>query len=196
MLGNTSPKALELQTNLLILALILILNLSLRFIDAYWAKGNLNKQYGIIPRRQFSLARIFLSNFLHGDRSHLFGNMPLLLTLGGMAMFPDRQLFWLATFIIIIVIGLGIWLFGRPPSHIGASGLLLGYFSYLLMRGVLEWEPFLIFITLFVLGLYRRLFGWVVFIGGRISTEGHFFGFLGGILAAWFIAWLKATYSL
>lgn len=194
--GHTTAMVLQLQTNFYILVGILSLNLSLRFIDAFWTKGLLNNQYGIIPRQQFSFARILFSPFLHSNRTHLFSNMPPLLMLGGIAMFPDRQLFWLATLIIIFTDGLGTWIFGRTANHIGASGLMLGYFSFLLMRGILELEPLLIFTTLFVFGLFRRLFGLVLLRREGLSTVGHFFGFLGGILAAWFIAWLKANYPI
>ena len=147
---GTALLAHQLQNNLFFLMCLLGLNISLRLLDTFFWKGSLINQYAIIPRQQFRLSRILLAPFLHFNRSHLASNMLPFTLLGGIAMFPNIQLFWLATMIIIIVDGLGIWIFGQKGPHLGASGLVLGYFGFLLTRGIFVLEPILIFTTLFI----------------------------------------------
>lgn len=192
----TSRLVQQLQLNILIIVSMLIFNIGLHLFNLLFWKGTLKNYYAIIPREQFSFARICLSPFVHGNRFHLFGNMMPLMMLGSIATFPDIQLFILATMVIIFISGLGIWLFGQKGGHIGASGLVLGYFSFILTRGLLELALLPVLVALIIAGFYRRLFGQIVVLTDGISTAGHIFGTIGGILAAWCIAWVKANQSL
>ena len=80
------------------------------------------------------------------------------------------------------------WLFGRTAFHIGASGLVFGYFGYLVSRGL--WDTSIA--SLFIAGLALILYGSILFgvvpTQDFISWEGHLFGLVGGILAARFNA--------
>jgi membrane associated rhomboid family serine protease len=93
--------------------------------------------------------------------------------------------FYGITLVVVVVGGLGVWLFARKGLHIGASGLISGYFGYILITAYTA--PGLITILLAILAVYY--FGGIflgIFPGKKdISWEAHLFGFLGGILYAY-----------
>jgi membrane associated rhomboid family serine protease len=138
-----------------------------------------------VPRSHFSLLRIFISPFLHVNRKHLAANSIPFFILGGLAMIQGQAVFWLSTVIIIIVAGLGIYFFAKSGTiHMGASGLILGYFGYLLANVFFNPEIVTIIIAAIVVVLYLGLITQIVPLKNGVSTTGHLFGFIGGILAA------------
>jgi len=68
--------------------------------------------------------------------------------------------------------------------HIGASGLIFGYFGYLVARGWYERSIRSILIALVTLFFYGGLVLGVLPTNTYISWEGHLFGLLAGIVAA------------
>ena len=123
--------------------------------------------------------------FLHVDRRHLAANSIPLFVLGSLVMIQGQLLFWIITLVIILIAGLGIWLFGQPNTqHMGASGLILGYFGYLLASVFFAPDLATILVAVVVAVLYLGLIWQVIPLKKGISTTGHLFGFLGGIVAA------------
>ena len=84
----------------------------------------------------------------------------------------------------------GTWLLGAGGSHLGASGLVTGYFGYVLSQGFFnrDVQSSLIglLVGVFYFGIFRMVFG--RFKG--ISNVMHFFGFCGGLLGAWITPFL------
>jgi len=140
---------------------------------------------GIRPRTFSGLLFIPTSIFVHGGESHLLGNTE------GFLLFGGRLLFWkgLSEFILITLIaglfgGIGTWLFGKEKSiHFGASGVILGYFGFLLLRGFFEKDAMSALLTLMMMGFYITTLSNLLPREG-VSWTGHFFGFLGGAIAA------------
>ena len=131
-----------------------------------------------------SLRGILLSPLLHGSFSHLLSNTLPLLVLGGfVALRGARTLIGVSLFVVVLG-GLLVWLVGRPAVHIGASGLVFGYFGYLLAQGWYERSFLSIVVAVAVLLLYGGIIFGVLPQGGFISWEGHLFGLIAGILAA------------
>ena len=97
------------------------------------------------------------------------------------------------TGIVMLVSGLGTWLFAPANSiHIGASGVVFGYASYLIVRGVFNRSlGQLALAAVVVLFLGGALLGGLVPRAG-VSWQGHFFGAVGGVLAAWALAYRPA----
>ncbi len=141
--------------------------------------------YGILPRTVEGLRGIPLSPFLHGGFGHLLSNTLPLVALGGLAALRGRSAFLTVTAFIIGVGGVGVWLVGRSALHVGASGLVFGYFGYLVARGVYERSIWSIIIALAVI----LIFGWGILFGvlpnaGLVSWEGHLCGLIAGVLVA------------
>lgn len=144
--------------------------------------------YGIIPRTSIGLRGILFAPFLHGSFAHLIGNTVPFLVLGWLVMLRETSDFFWVTIIAGFVSGLGTWLFGSSGVHIGASGVIFGYLGYLLLRGFFERSALSVAISLGVGTLYGSLLWGVFPIQYGISWEGHLFGFIGGVLAAWLLA--------
>jgi membrane associated rhomboid family serine protease len=148
-------------------------------------KGRLLLQ-GIYPRQLDGLQGIIWAPFLHGNFRHLIANTLPLFTLGGLIMLGETGDFFIVTAISALVSGLGTWLVGAPNSvHVGASGVIFGYFGYLLLRGYFDRSAFAITAAVLVIIFYGSFIWGVLPNQPGVSWEGHLFGFLGGCLAAW-----------
>ena len=98
-------------------------------------------------------------------------------------------MFIVVTITVILVSGLGTWLIGPANSvHIGASGLVFGYFGYLLLNSWFERSLASVLWAVLVFLLYGSLIWGVLPQGNGISWQGHLFGFIGGGVAAYLLA--------
>jgi membrane associated rhomboid family serine protease len=183
---ETKALARELKTQGKILGGFVTLIWVLELVD-FFLGGALNS-YGILPREIIGLRGILFAPFLHGGLPHLIANTIPFLTLGWFVMLQETSDFFIVTGITMLVSGLGVWLFGSPGLHIGASGLIFGYLGFLLLRGYFERNIPSILLSLIVGFLYGgALWGVLPTVPG-ISWEGHLFGFIGGGIAARFLA--------
>lgn len=167
----------------------------IRFLDAYVWKGQLSNNFSIIPRNSFGVTRILFSPLMHKDVGHLRANTVPLLALAFLLIITHYERFWIITLVIVIVDGLGTWLFGSAGKHLGASGVILGYFGFSLAQLFFSPDPNPV--SILVMGLvavfYRGLF-WEIFPWrAGTSNVGHLFGFLGGLAAAYLLNAINLT---
>ena len=139
---------------------------------------------GILPRHLSGLIGIPLSPFIHGSVSHAMVNTMPFLVLGGLVALRGVRAFLSISVFVILCGGAALWLFGRASYHVGASGLIFGYFGYLVARGWYERSTITILTALLALFLYGGLVWGVLPSRSFISWEGHLFGMLAGVLAA------------
>ncbi|MEB3272519.1 MAG: rhomboid family intramembrane serine protease [Prochlorothrix sp.] len=159
----------------------------IEIVDLILLSGALD-QFGIRPRTPQGFAGILFSPFLHRGFRHLIANTVPFLTLGWLVMLRRIQDFWEVTIVTLIISGVGVWLLGAPNSiHLGASGLVFGYFGFLLTRGYFDRRIDSIALGLLVLALYGGLLWGVAPWQRGVSWEGHLFGLVGGGLAAWLL---------
>ncbi|WP_436502220.1 rhomboid family intramembrane serine protease [Actinokineospora sp. HUAS TT18] len=146
-------------------------------------------QHGIVPRTLGGLDGILWAPLLHADWSHLVGNTLPLLVFAFLAMANGLGQWVAVTATIWLVSGIGVWLTGNSLSvTVGASGLCFGWLLFLLVRGIFNRSLLQLGVAA-LLFLYwgSMLFG--VLPGDRhISWQGHLFGAIGGVLAAWLAA--------
>ncbi len=141
--------------------------------------------WGVEPRQTDSLARIPLMPLLHDGYGHLVGNTGPLLILGGMTVLYGAGTFVATTAFCALASGLGIWLLAAPGTvHIGASGLVYGYFGFLIARALFDHSFFSMLLAGAVLIAYGSLVLMLSPLQQQISWEGHIFGLLGGFLSA------------
>lgn len=163
------------------------------FVVAIWALAGVDflmdnrlAEYGIVPRTMDGLWGIPLAPFLHGGFGHVISNTVPLLMLGGLVATRGWQTLLGVTLFVVLLGGAGVWLAARAASHIGASGLVFGYFGYLVARGWYDRRFVSILIAVVVIVVYGGLIFGVLPTDGRVSWEGHLTGLIAGVIAARF----------
>ncbi|MEL6977128.1 MAG: rhomboid family intramembrane serine protease [Pseudomonadota bacterium] len=163
------------------------------FVAALWAihavdqlaQLDLAARFGLIPRTLEGLDGVLAMPLLHGGWDHLAANTPPLAILGGLVLLLAPERFWGATAICILLGGALTWLIARPSVHIGASGLIFGWFGVLV--GLALWRRSLKAILGAAAAL--ALYGATIFSGltpePGVSIEGHAAGLAAGLFAAW-----------
>ncbi|HME47358.1 rhomboid family intramembrane serine protease [Mycobacterium sp.] len=151
---------------------------------------------GIRPLETDGLWGIVFAPLLHANWQHLIANTGPALVLGFLVTLAGLSRFVFATAIIWIVGGFGTWLIGNlgaPPgvetNHIGASGLIFGWLTFLLVFGFFTRTVWEIVVGLVVLIAYGGILLGVLPGTYGVSWQGHLCGAIGGVLAAY---WLSA----
>ena len=147
------------------------------------------EKLGLIPRDLQGLLGIISMTFLHTNFAHIMGNTLSLITL--LALLAGSRADSKTIIIMIVLLGGSfLWLFGRGQSiHIGASLLVFGLASFLIVSGFIEKQIIPLLISLFVIFSY----GGTLFMGvlpwqEGISWDGHLFGVVAGVFIAYVMA--------
>lgn len=153
-----------------------------------WITGySLNPAFGLIPRHLGGLDGVIAMPLLHGSFAHLMANTPPLLVMGGLLVATTTRALLPVN---AIVVGLGgglVWVFGSSAIHIGASGLLFGWFGFLVTRGFVDRSLITLGAALVVGVLYGSIL-WGVLPGQPgVSWEAHLFGAFAGAAAAFLV---------
>ncbi len=145
----------------------------------------LSQEYGIHSLDAEGLLGIVTAPFLHFSWGHIEGNSGPLFIFGFLAAYRGVSKFFGVTALIAVVSGLGAWaLSGYGTVTAGASGVVFGYFGYVLVRGAFDRHLIDIVIGLVMALCFAYQFAGLLPQEG-ISWQGHGFGFLGGILGGW-----------
>jgi membrane associated rhomboid family serine protease len=145
----------------------------------------LDQEYGIAPRAVHGLIGIAAAPWLHASWQHIEGNSLPFLVLATLAAWGGLRRFALASLIIIAVAGLGTWLTSPAGVTVGASGWILGLFTYTVARGFLQHRVADVITALIAGALYWGIIFDVLPQSSSISWQDHLFGAIGGLLAAW-----------
>ncbi|WP_211232448.1 rhomboid family intramembrane serine protease [Thermocrispum municipale] len=144
---------------------------------------------GIEPREVDGLLGVVFSPLLHGTWEHLAANTIPVLLFAFLAMAGGIGQWIAVTLTIWILGGLGVWLTGADGTvHIGASGLAFGWLAFLLVRGIFNRAPGQLVLAVVLFVLYGGMLWGVLPGAANVSWQGHLFGALAGVLAAWLAA--------
>jgi membrane associated rhomboid family serine protease len=171
-------------------ALVMLLLLAglwmLEFLDQL--SGHQLDQLGIHAREVDGMPEIFTAPFLHAGWDHLLSNSLPFYILGFLVLLSGLAR-WLASSLIIIVIS-GVAAWSLTPAHtiiLGASGLIFGWLTYLLARGIWSRRPAQVVVAAVVLLVYGGLIWGIFPSGAGISWQAHLGGAIGGVVAAWLL---------
>ena len=152
---------------------------------------------GIRPLEADGLWGVLFAPLLHANWAHLLANTGPALVLGFLLTLTGLSRFVFAAAIVWILGGLGTWLIGNlgsscgPTDHIGASGLIFGWLTFLLVFGWFTRRIWQILVSVVVLFLYGGVL-WgavpVLNVCGGVSWQGHLCGALAGVVAAYWLA--------
>jgi membrane associated rhomboid family serine protease len=168
---------------LLVVGVLVVLMWAIEVADVI--TGESLEDNGIRPRDSDGLAGIAAAPFLHDDWAHLIGNTLPFVVMGFVIALNGAARVALVTAIVALVAGVGTWLIGpEHTNHIGASGVVFGYATYLMARGVFNRSLLEVAIGVVV----AAVFGGALLAGlapePGVSWQGHFFGAVGGVVAA------------
>ncbi|GAA2089157.1 rhomboid family intramembrane serine protease [Actinomadura alba] len=151
-----------------------------------WAVGyRLSLEFGIRSRDVASLPDIVSAPFLHFSWSHIEGNSGPLFVFGFLAAYRGVRKFLAVTALIVAFAGLGAWIVSGPNTvGAGASGVVFGYFGYVIVRGFFDRHRIDIVIGLVMALSFAYQFSVIVPKEG-IGWQAHLFGFIGGVVGGW-----------
>ncbi len=140
---------------------------------------------GIVPRNLSHLDGIVFAPFLHASFSHLLGNTIPFLILGFAIALAGARRLLLVSLIVALASGLGTWLTAAGGTvTVGASGVVFGYATYLISRGLFNRRIGEVALGIIVLLLFGAALISDLIPHTGISWQAHLFGGIGGVLAA------------
>ncbi|ALS98892.1 rhomboid family intramembrane serine protease [Lacimicrobium alkaliphilum] len=139
---------------------------------------------GVTPGQWGGLVGVLGGPLVHGSYQHLFSNTLPLLILGSLLLYGYPRSWRIAVLMIWPLSGLGVWLFARDATHIGASGLTHGIFFYLFISSILRRDKVSVALMMIGAFLYGSMIMTILPREPGISFEYHFFGAVAGTLAA------------
>lgn len=185
---QTTPSRSQTRSDgLVVIGLLLALMWVLEIVDTI-ANHRLD-EYGIEPREGDGLIGIVAAPFLHADFGHLASNTVPFVVMGVVIALSGAVRVLSVTAIVALVSGAGTWLVAADgTNHIGASGVVFGFGTYLIARGWFNRSVLEIGVGLVV----AAFFGTALLAGlapqPGVSWQGHLFGAIGGLVAARLLA--------
>ncbi|WP_197375118.1 rhomboid family protein [Mycolicibacterium baixiangningiae] len=154
---------------------------------------------GIRPLETDGLWGVVFAPLLHANWQHLVANTGPALVLGFLMTLAGLSRFIYATAIVWIVGGLGTWLIGNlgapryngvvvETNHIGASGLIFGWLTFLLVFGFFTRKVWEIVVGVIVLFVYGGILLGVLPGTLGVSWQGHLCGAVAGVIAAYVLS--------
>jgi len=159
------------------------------FIAVVWLISIINwllnyqlNRYGIYPREVSGLIGIAFSPFLHGSFQHLLGNSITFLVLGWLVSLYGRKHLVRLTLFVMLGSGLCVWLLARQSYHIGLSGVIFGYWGFVVFNGFFEKSLRSIVISVATAVLYGGMIFGLLPLSASVSFESHIFGAFSGLI--------------
>ncbi len=176
-----------------ILALWVLILWSIEIVDTFVLDDRLQRN-GIHPRETDGLDGIVWAPWLHSDFGHVTSNTVPLIVLGWLTTLRGLR-FWLIVTLTSMIAGGGlVWLLAGGSNHIGASGVVFGYFGALMGAAIRSRRPSTLAPAMVAIFLYGTILVGIV-PQDDISWEGHLFGLLVGLITALIIVPRRARTS-
>ena len=154
-----------------------------------WA-GNyqLDQDYGLIPLRVSRLPEVLSAPFLHFSWQHIEGNSGPLFVFGFLAAYRGVVRFLWLTLLVTLTSGFAVWFFqGTNTLGVGASGLIFGYFGYVVLRGIFDRHLIDTLIGVVMAASFASLVTIALPGTPGVSWLAHLGGLVGGIVGAWLL---------
>ncbi|MFJ1752994.1 rhomboid family intramembrane serine protease [Kitasatospora sp. NPDC088134] len=142
--------------------------------------------HGIRARDADSLGYLLTAPFLHLNWQHLEGNSGPLFVFGFLAAYRGVRKFLGLTALVVVTSGMAVWLFERTDVvTVGASGVIFGYFGYVVLRGLFDRNLIDTLIGLAMGASFAYILTTAVPGTPGVSWLGHLGGLVGGLAGAW-----------
>ncbi len=142
--------------------------------DGLWAR-NVGRVWGIIT-----------APFLHASFQHLIDNTIPLVFMGVIIALAGALRLGLVTAIVIVLGGIGTWLIAPAGTvTVGASGVVFGYATYLLTRGLFDRSALELAVGVLVGVVWGSALLTSLVPHYGVSWQAHLCGGIAGVVAAW-----------
>jgi membrane associated rhomboid family serine protease len=140
--------------------------------------------FGIYPHKLTGLTGILTAPLIHKDFHHLIANSVPFFTLAVGVFYFYNKIAYKIFLLLYFLTGIWVWIGAREAYHIGASGLIYGFSSFLFFSGVIKNDVKLMSISLLVVFLYGSMIWGVLPFDAKISWESHLTGGIAGLILA------------
>ncbi|MEV5784478.1 rhomboid family intramembrane serine protease [Streptomyces sp. NPDC052287] len=146
----------------------------------------LSRDYGVVPGDLGTLPDVISAPFLHWSWAHIESNSGPLFVFGFLAAYRGVVRFLGLSLLVAVTSGLMVWFFERGGvDTVGASGLIFGYFGYVVVRGIFDRHLIDTLIGIVMAASFAYLLTVAVPGTPGVSWLGHLGGLIGGLLGAW-----------
>ncbi len=154
-------------------------------------------EFGILPRSLNGSIGIITGPLIHGDIFHLLSNTFPVLVLGMGILYFYHGIAPAVLSMIYLMTGFWVWIAAREAYHIGASGLVYGMLTFLLMSGFMRKDRSTLALSFVILFLYGgSFFAGIIPEESHISWESHLMGAIAGIFCAIYFKSYKLSAQL
>ena len=148
--------------------------------------GNRLLYLGIRPRVLAGLPGIVCAPFLHANFNHLFFNSIPFVVLANFILIQGIPFFLHVSACIILISGLLTWCFANDGYHVGASGVITGYWGYLMAHAYYQSTVTSVVLALVCVVYFAGIL-YAIFPGKKhVSWQGHLFGLIAGFGVAYY----------
>jgi membrane associated rhomboid family serine protease len=163
---------------LLVVWLVQLIN----YADNY----SLSRGYGVMSGDMGTLPDIVFAPFLHWSWAHIESNSGPLFVFGFLAAYRGVVRFLGLSLLVAVTSGLMVWfLEGSGVETVGASGLIFGYFGYVVVRGLFDRHLIDTLIGIVMGASFAYMLTVAVPGTPGVSWLGHLGGLIGGLAGAW-----------
>ncbi|MCX5386658.1 rhomboid family intramembrane serine protease [Streptomyces sp. NBC_00083] len=148
----------------------------------------LDAEFGLIPQDVSRLSAILVAPFLHFGWDHIEANSGPLFVFGFLAAYRGVVRFLWLTLLVAVTSGLAVWVFQDTHTlGVGASGVIFGYFGYVVLRGLFDRRLIDTLIGLVMAASFAYLVTVAVPGTPGVSWLAHLGGLVGGMAGAYLL---------
>lgn len=150
--------------------------------------------FGIRPRELTGLFGIVIAPFLHASLFHIVNNTIAMAVLGYLFVLSEHRHYLAVTVAIAVLSGAATWLISGAGVVVGISGVICGYWAFILTSAILALlgridEPFSrvalrLIAAIGAMVLYGGMLFVIIDIRQHISWAAHVTGLVAGVLMA------------
>ncbi|MFB7245803.1 rhomboid family intramembrane serine protease [Streptomyces populi] len=146
----------------------------------------LSRDYGVVSGDVTTLPDVLTAPLLHWSWDHIESNSGPLFVFGFLAAYRGVARFLGLSLLVALSSGLVVWFFEQGNTDtVGASGLVFGYFGYVVVRGIFDRHLIDTLIGVVMAASFAYLLTVAVPGTPGVSWLGHLGGLIGGLLGAW-----------
>lgn len=147
---------------------------------------DLSRDHGVVSGDLGRLPDILSAPFLHWSWAHIESNSGPLFVFGFLAAYRGVARFLGLSLLVAVTSGVAVWVFeSGGVDTVGASGLIFGYFGYVVVRGLFDRHLIDTLIGVVMAASFAYMLTVTVPGTPGVSWLGHLGGLIGGLVGAW-----------